>query len=80
MCAQASCCCTKTDLSSRNCLGLQSSTPAPSAKPIESAEEEELCEQVNDLMIIKDKFERYIHLGILKGAKPDNLDLDLYER
>ena len=63
---------------SSNGWGLRSSTPAPSAKPVESEEEKEWHEQVNDLMIVKDEFERYIRLGVLEEAEADNLDLDLH--
>lgn len=63
---------------SSNGWGLQSSTPAPSAEPVESKEDKEWREQVNDLMIVKDEFERYIRLGVLKEAEADNLDLDLH--
>ena len=70
----------RTGLPSSNGSGLWSSTPAPSAESVESEEQKEWCEQVNDLMIIKDKFERYIHLGILKGDEADNSELDLQWR
>lgn len=63
---------------SSNSWGLRSSTPAPSAKPVESEEEKERHEQVNDLMIVKNEFERYIHLSVLEEAEADNLDLDLH--
>lgn len=68
----------RTGSPSSNGSGSRSSTPAPSAEPIESEEEKERREQVNDLSIVKDEFEGYIRLGILKGAEADDLDLDLH--
>ena len=66
------------DLPSSNGSELWSSTPALSAEPIKSEGEKEQCKLANDLVIIKDKFERYIHLGVLDGDEADHLDLNLH--
>ena len=63
---------------SSNSLKSQSSTPTPSAEPIKSEEEKEWYEQENDLVIIKDKFEKYICHRVLEGAKANVLNLDLH--
>ena len=67
----------RTGLPSSNGSESRSSTPALSAEPVESEGEKEQREQANDLVIVKDEFERYIRLGVL-DAEADNLDLDLH--
>ena len=56
----------------------RSSTPVLPIEPAISEEEKERVERAKDLVIVTDKFGRYIHTGVLQGDKADNLDLDLY--